>query len=352
MAERGSYLAFIDSMLKLRGQRLQEEELEQKERLIQQDQMMKMVGGIGESITSGFQTGQENQMANRLMQEQYGGGVPQDASFAGAKLAAEGGGSRQFTGGMPELKMRMAMAEDMSQADYRDAMINRMGQNLKFQKSKWLVGQASAAAKDQSKEQTGAFKDTLAYIKQRDAVMDALSNSENPEQYKSSMDTLVALEATAEKRGLKVPPVDRSQIAPFMSENEKTALTSQQTAVSSARIALEEAEKAPPGLIDSTRKFFGLGTESGALGLPGIPTQKEGAIKSAQELYEAEQQKLRELPGGSFYNEKPINKPKGGTLKEAGGTGGDTIELEKGTRRHSKSTGRTQEWDGTKWVDI
>ena len=47
----GGYIDFINSMLNLRSQRLKEEELEQKERLIQQEQMMNMVGDIGESIT-------------------------------------------------------------------------------------------------------------------------------------------------------------------------------------------------------------------------------------------------------------------------------------------------------------
>ena len=131
-----------------------------------------------------------------------------------------------------------------------------------------------------------------------------------------------------------------------MSQTDKDTLTDQQTAVSEARTALEEAQKAPPGLIDRTRSFLGLGTGPGALGLPGIPTQKEGAVKSATELFEQEQQKLRETPGASFYGEKPVPK-KTGELKETG-----EIPVGKTKSFRNKSTGKPElfTWDGTEWV--
>ena len=324
----GGYIDFVNSMLKLRDQRLEEERYKQLERMENQKQMLSTIGDIGEGIASAGQQYGQNQMANQLMSETYGApprAQAVDPSMQGpADLAAE----RMpgfYTGGMPELTMRMKMDEFKSKDLARQADIYSKTQNLKFAKSKWLVDQASTAAKEQSKEQTGAFKDTLAYIKQRDAVMDALSSAENPEQYKSSMDTLNALEATAEKRGLKVPPVDRNTIAPFMTETEKTSLTTQQTAVGQARTALEEAKKTEPGWLDTI-----LPMAQGALGMDvGGPTYKDKAVQTAQELYEQQQKKLREMPGASFYGEKPVTKPQG-ELKETGGTGGG--EAPEGTR--------------------
>jgi hypothetical protein len=138
-ASIGGYMDFVKQMLSLRDQRLQEERYRQLERQAQQEQMMKMVGNIGSAITSYGQKSAENQMAQRLWQEYRGGGaaattpeaatygnVPQDASFAGAKLAAGGGtpygmvplsgttaapAPTRFTGGIEELKLRMGMEE-------------------------------------------------------------------------------------------------------------------------------------------------------------------------------------------------------------------------------------------------
>ena len=77
----------------------------------------------------------------------------------------------------------------------------------------------------------------------------------------------------------------------------------------------KKQKKAPLGPVDSARQALGLKEGAGAVenifgtpldmqGLP--PTNQQRAIQSAQQLYEAEQQKLRETPGGKFYNEKPV----------------------------------------------
>jgi hypothetical protein len=140
-AHIGGYMDFIQQMLGLRNQRLQEEKIKAELRQQEQQQMMKMAsqmsGQIGNALVGYAQKGQENQMAERLWQEYRGGGaaattpeaatygnVPQDASFAGAKLTAEGGtpyGSvplsgttavptpTRFTGGIEELKLRLGM---------------------------------------------------------------------------------------------------------------------------------------------------------------------------------------------------------------------------------------------------
>jgi hypothetical protein len=353
-AHIGGYMDFINEMLELRNQRLQEEKFKAEQKQEQMQQMMKVASQVSGQIGDAFQGYQESQLGNQLS-AQYFGTPPRaqavDPSLQGpADLAAQ----RMpgfYTGGMTEFKMRMGMEENLSQARYRDAMINRMGQNLEFQKSKYLVDQATKAKTGADKDLQQELNNSKWYIKENKVYDDAIAKAASPEEYQNAIDAKLALNQAAIKRGMKVEPLDPATIPPYMTADEQTELENQQTAVSTARTALEEAKKAPPGFIDRTRQFLGLGTEPGALGLPGIPTQKEGAIKSAQELYEQEQQRLREMPGASFYGEKPVTSKKTGTLTETPATG-DTIPLAPGTKRHSKSTGRTQEWNGKEWVDI
>ena len=90
-------------------------------------------------------------MANQLMEETYGApprAQAVDPSMQGpADLAAQ----RMpgfYTGGMPELKMRMEMDEFKARTR-AEADIYRKTENLKFAKSKFLVDEAEKAAKRQ-----------------------------------------------------------------------------------------------------------------------------------------------------------------------------------------------------------
>ena len=342
---------FIQQMLGLRKQRLEEEEAKQKERLAQQAQMMDTIGDIQEGIGSAFKTGQENQMANQLMCETYGQpprAQAVDPSMQGpADLAAQ----RMpgfYTGGMPELKMRMGMEEFQSKDLARRADIYSKTRNLEFQQDKWRVQQAQTAKKDIDKNLDQDVKNENWYLKENRVVDSAIEKAQTPEQWRTAVDHKIAVNNAAQKRGMKVEPFDPTTIAPFMSQTEKDALTTQQDAVSQARTDLEDAKKAPLGWADT----LGLrNIAAGALGMEPGPTYHEEGVTSAQQLYEQEQQKLRETPGASFYGEKPVTSSapakKNGELRESGGPAvGDTKML------RNKATKRVEEfvWDGTAWV--
>ena len=282
----GGYIDFINSMLSLRGQRLKEKEIEAELQQQQQAQMMKMVGGIGSAITKAGQQYGENQMASRLWQEYRGGGagattpeaatygnVPQEASFAGAKVAAGGGTPfgmvpvsgttaaavpTRFTGGIEELKLRMGMEElgdkglkeELARKNERERLdiaqghltlaAGREGRTAatdaerlaNAEESLVLRQQAGARAdevarlKEEQKRVDDAYKsfnaadpkfqaqakNAEAYNKGVTASLQAMSGpaGQNQETYLAGLQKIDALYTAAESQGLKV---DRPKVA-------------------------------------------------------------------------------------------------------------------------------------------
>lgn len=118
MAASGALAPFLQTMLGLRAQRLQEEEIKAKLAAAQQEEMMKGIQQAGSAFVDSMKGMKKDTAANKLMEEYFGGGgggVPQDASFAGAKAAAGGaspyGGGRKFTGGADELAQRIQLEQ-------------------------------------------------------------------------------------------------------------------------------------------------------------------------------------------------------------------------------------------------
>ena len=282
----GGYIDFINSMLSLRGQRLKEKEIEAELQQQQQAQMMKMVGGIGSAITKAGQQYGENQMASRLWQEYRGGGagaatpeaatygnVPQGASFAGAKLASEGGtpfgmvpssgttaaaAPTRFTGGIEELKLRMGMEElgdkklkeelarrnererlDIAQghltlaagregrtaatdaerlANQEESLVLRQqaaaraAENDRLKLEKDAVAGAYKAWDASSKEFKKASLDAEAYNKGVTAALTAITGpaGQNQETYMAGLQKIDALYTAAESQKLKV---DKPKVA-------------------------------------------------------------------------------------------------------------------------------------------
>jgi hypothetical protein len=140
-------------MLQLRAQRLQEEEAKQRASQAGMSALMSGISGAASSIMGGLQTGAENKMYNQLSQEAFGGGggtsaVPQDASFAGAKVAAGGGtpfgGGRTFTGGKAEFDARMKMMELRDKIARDKAQDVRAGTYLDLAQQRNVREQAAA----------------------------------------------------------------------------------------------------------------------------------------------------------------------------------------------------------------
>ena len=375
----GSYNDFIKSMLSLREQRLQEERYKQLERMENQERMSKMMAGMGEQAGQMFQTMGQNQMANRMMSEygMGGGTAPPRAGTVNTPWSNQVAAGRpdfypagRGTGGMPELKMRMEMQQQNSLDQWRAAQLGQKQEDLNFKKSSWLVGQATAANKldaanvaAKNKGLDSDYSANLKYITNRKVAMDAIKNAASPEEHEIAVTSLTALDAAAQQRGLKVEVIDQSKIPPFMSEDDRTALETQQTAVSEARTALEEVQKAEPSLGEKAIGWTGLGAILGeGVNIPGvgkipglgykIPSEKEADIATAQQRYKQEQQKLRETPGASFYGEKPVTPKTTTTAPKK--TGALTEAIPVGTTKpfRNKATGEPEmfKWDGTQWV--
>ena len=258
----GGYIDFINSMLNLRNQRLQEEKAKAEMRQEQQQQMMKMASGISQQIGSAFQGYQENQMANRMMSE-YGMGAQAAPPRAGAvnvpwsnqraatmpDMYPAGRG----TGGMAELKMRIAMedftgkkagyeraargeerAEDyLGLAKQREGRtseaeterLNNAAANLEIRRDaaaradevarlkaeQKVVDDAMTSFKNASPKFQEQAKNAEAYNKGVTASLQAMSGPyATQESYLQGLQKIDALYAGAESQGLKV---DKPKIA-------------------------------------------------------------------------------------------------------------------------------------------
>ena len=276
----GGYIDFINSMLNLRSQRLKEEELEQKERLIQQEAMMDMVGDIGKSITKFGAQSSQDQMANRMMQE-YGYGAQAAPPRAGevnvpwSNQRAAGMPDMypagRGTGGLPELKMRIEM-EELGGKRMDDAMKQRAeGRSedyltLAKQRETRTAGTEAERLANQEeslilRQQAGARADEVARLKAEQKVVDdamtsfkaadpkfqaQAKNAEaynkgvtaalqamsgqyaTQESYLQGLQKIDALYAGAESQGLKV---DRPKIASW---EDMQAAAAKQKAIDAA----------------------------------------------------------------------------------------------------------------------
>jgi hypothetical protein len=357
--------AFIANMLNMREQNAKAAQFRAEQDAYEAQQLQKAIAGVSQNIGSSIQKygqqQQQNQMANALMGEYFGGGGTAGTevlSFGGAKALGAGGTlaapGRTFTGGMDELNARMELAKIQSQAgnaEIRNALsaarYDLSAQGLANQEERTRISQQNAdLAKDveaRKTEQANVAADIEAYkqagpkyqeqVKAINAyntslvvAQDALSHvgPDDRQAYERATQLPLARHAVVTKMGLDVPAPQ------FPSWEQFSAIRNQQQAVETARAA-------KPG-----GGFFGLGGST---------------AEQLKEKLGAQEETLRELPGyslsqqgmapymapapampdfTSFMQQREAQRA-AGTAPGAGGGGGGatgTISLQEARRKY------------------
>lgn len=287
-ADIGGYMDFIQQMLGLRNQRLEEEKAKAALKQEQMQSMMKMAsqasGQIGNALVGYAQQGQQNQLGNTLGSEYYG------SKFTG--------------GGMPELEMRMKMADLQSRmgnrAENQDLAAERLNlasgnydlrvaegqrqaeaaqrtaENSAIAQRRGQYDDAMQAWKASSEDWQSTVKDVSAYNKELGLAVGDATKAKDMETYNAAVSHINTLHQAAKNQGFKdltLPPIPPSP-------DQRDAITAAQSTLGT--LAKEREEK----MGDWTPNVF-----------QKIPTAEEVLQK---------QKEMQALPG---YGYEPGNIP-------------------------------------------
>jgi hypothetical protein len=338
---------FWDTMMKLRGQRLEEQEIEAKLRDAQQARMMEMgqkaSSQIGESILGGMKQRRQDALANTMLNEGLGGGtVPRAEAVGGISPEARAAAMKQFggptsphAGGMDELALRMQM-EKAQQANLAERALTDY-RKISTAKQAWSM------APDLNKK----FNITNAYTKQMDVLNETMTKALETrdkalyDNTGSAMNTLH--EAYTETNpNTKTPP---PQIPPFVHPDDLKAIGDAKQAITGLQSQLA-GTKEEPGWFSSiipeganpwaspkgdTLRSFG-GNKSSIDALKEQIRQKQEAMKALPGMEEYQKFQQRNI-GASTGN------------KEGQIVGGWPL----GKKTYNQQTKQWAIWDGTEW---
>lgn len=245
------------------------------------DDIRRALTGASQSIMGGLSAmgaaGKQKQLddiANRLMNEEAPPVATavdpemQKAVMAGREMAGLGGSSKPATGGVDEMKFKMAMEDQKmqriaSQLRQQDAnQVSMMRQQAMNQREQ---GEATQAFKNSSKELQEGFNDSLAYYKTVGVGLKQAAEAATQEEYNSAAAGIMSMYKAAQKRGLEIDPPN---IPAWMSPEQKSAQLEAQQSLTDAEARLEKmkgdwwpnlfgADEKQQALVDSLRKEAG-----------------------------------------------------------------------------------------------
>lgn len=200
-------------------------------------------------VVQGIKQNRNDQIANVLMNQSTpprAQAVGPDAkliqAMADQKVLNDGGtmnAAGPATGGMDEMKMRMALESHNSQMEntrFDNALQTKrmalMQQQLQEMKEYRETMRADQALKGQTKEAQEAFKNSLAYTTNLRLNKSLLAKAENEDQYNQTVDTIQSLYASAKAAGLEV---EEPQIPAYVSPMERAAMVKKQGEIDALR---------------------------------------------------------------------------------------------------------------------
>lgn len=262
---------FFDAMLRLRGQRLQEQEIGARQSAAMWSSIGGAIGNIGQSFGAAMQQRGQDDVANALMNEQANipraQSVDRSAQGPADARAARMPGFR--TGGVAELGMRNQMS-DMQRQDMRMILADMAE---KRQQDMLGIAKARASYQNSTQPMKDAYSDSMSYYDNMTEHQKAISKAlETGDQnlYDASVQSINGLYTAAKSRKLDVPaPI----IAPWQSPAEKQALQG-------ARMELEDEQEK----LNSMRGSW-IQPDDTIFKMPGIggPLKKEYDARRAEQ---------------------------------------------------------------------
>jgi hypothetical protein len=343
---------FWDAMLKLRAQRLQEQEIEAKLQEAQAARFMQMgssIGGaLGGGISQGLQQRRSDAIANELMEGAYGG-APR-ATAVNIPWSDKEMAGKAFTGGEEELKMRMAMEKQFQASLAQKALMDQR-----------RIQTAQTAFTMSSKPFQDSFRNLRAYQTSMDAHAEAVQKAivaGDKQGYDTAVQSANALYGSLMETNPKsnVPPPN---IPPFVTPTQMQAITEGQNAIEEQRQALSgmQSELGKPWKPGAIPSFFGIKGLGGPLGekiQANITRRQEEAIGAKKEEISALEKAMQNLPGAKEYlGATPQARAAAGAGAVTGNRAGQIVNgFPLGQKRVNPQTQEWIIWDGTEWKPL
>jgi hypothetical protein len=317
MATSGALAPFLQAMLGLRSQRLQEAGMQQEQSNRDWSALASGISSAAGSIGGAIGNMGQNAMANTAMNmvnppRATAVGPNADAlnaQAAASPLAGQIPYSQQaanvmgpHTGGMKEAKLMDAMGQFNGQKP--EDLMKKLEMELKVkryndQRTKAKEADARKDVNSMTKQSREIFTDSKGYLSGSQMLMEKIAKAGNRDEYMTYANELAALNSVHEGRNLKTP---LRQVPPFVSPEDKAAMQ-----------GLEEAQRGAQGQPTTESTWGGWG--------PNRPTATQNALLSAQQGAAGR--------GSSMADYRAITQPGASPpqTSSAGGGGGGAIPI-------------------------
>ena len=328
---------FWDAMLQLRAQRLQEEEMKQK----QQMQMMQFGASLGSQFSSGISQGMQSRQQDAMYNRRMNQMDPPSAQAVDPAMQRQFTGEigAPHTGGKAEMVMEMAMAKQQSAMLAQKALTDQR-----------IIGTAQRAMSMASKPFQDSLKNITAYTSNIDALGEAMQKgitTGNRQLYDQSVKSANALYQSLMETNPKtsVAPPD---IPPFITPEQRQAIEGAQQGISALRGAPAEGSWFPdtagqlPGAYGWAARKLGLGN----VDMPGQTAAE--AMKARESQIGTLEKEMQNLPGAREYLGAGAGAATGtrATPQQAGQiVNGWPL----GQKRVHRQTGEVIIWNGREW---
>ena len=282
MATSGALGGFLNAMLSLRSQRMQEQ-------LAQDEAFSKglsaLTSGISSaagSLSQGATGMYNNQLANTAMNSTIPRAQAVDPSMQGPADAAAAGMPDFYTGGTAELGIRKAMGQFKGSQGMSAAEAMRLGISMKnsnLAEERLSDARANTAFNNMTEEGNAIYKDSLAYMESAPKLLEKIAKAPDRNTYNALANQLRSLNEMNIGRGLSTPPVP---VPPYLSQEDRDAMT-----------ALTEAQKNIQGV---SEPYFG-------------QSQERKDLMAAQEGAQGRTSSIADMPVGDFPESSGGNIP-------------------------------------------
>lgn len=246
MATSGALNGFLDAMLRLRSQRLAEQEakLEQSNKIA----AMGMAAGnqIGDSILGAIQQSGANRAANSIMNQQAS--IPRaQAVNPSLQAGADAAAARMpgfYTGGVDELRFRNAMQSAQGSQVGRLIQSMRLGLARRADQraeDRFRESRANAAFARKTDEADKIYRDSMAYMEAAPNILEKIKKAQTLDEYNFLANQARSLNEMAAGRKLTVSPIT---IPPFVSPDDRALLE---------ELSQAEQEEAASGMLGRAR---------------------------------------------------------------------------------------------------
>jgi hypothetical protein len=231
MPASGALGPFLEAMLRLRAQRLEEQEAKDKGLAALGEGISGGIGAIGKGIAGAMKQQKTDAIANRLLNQEtppVAGGMLPSGVYQQPGVPA--------TGGAKEIELRKAMGQYSRSSG--DDLYKQLNAQLAMEReARAARGEEIAAQQRSYQKQRNMSADARQDIKDSIAFQDSIKSSLTkmsdptkpltPQQHATEAENIRAVQARAEKQKI---PLESFTIPPYMSEADRAALAARDVA--------------------------------------------------------------------------------------------------------------------------